>query len=35
VPIAESFDLAHAAKAHERLETGPVLGKLVLRTREP
>jgi NADPH:quinone reductase len=35
VPIAESFDLAHATKAHERLETGPVLGKLVLRTREP
>jgi NADPH:quinone reductase-like Zn-dependent oxidoreductase len=33
VPIAEAFDLAHAAKAHERLEAGPVLGKLVLRTR--
>jgi NADPH2:quinone reductase len=33
VPIAETFDLAHAAKAHERLEAGPVLGKLVLRTR--
>ncbi len=31
VPIAAEFPLADAAKAHERLETGHVLGKVVLR----
>jgi NADPH:quinone reductase-like Zn-dependent oxidoreductase len=31
IPIAEAFPLAAAAKAHERLDSGPVLGKIVLR----
>ena len=31
VPIAEAFPLVKAAKAHERLAEGRVLGKLVLR----
>lgn len=31
VPIAEAFPLAAAPKAHERLESGSVLGKIVLR----
>jgi NADPH:quinone reductase len=31
VPIAAEFALADAAKAHERLEAGHVLGKIVLR----
>lgn len=35
VPIAEAFPLVRAAKAHERLAEGPVLGKMVLRIREP
>jgi NADPH2:quinone reductase len=34
VPIAEAFALVNAHKAHERLEEGHVLGKLVLRIRE-
>jgi NADPH:quinone reductase len=34
VPIAESFPLLQAAKAHERLAEGHVLGKIVLRVRE-
>lgn len=33
VPIAAEFDLAEAAKAHERLAQGHVLGKIVLRVR--
>jgi Zinc-binding dehydrogenase len=33
VPIAAEFPLAEVAKAHERLETGHVLGKIVLRVR--
>jgi NADPH:quinone reductase len=33
VPIAEEFALADAAKAHERLAQGHVLGKVVLRVR--
>ena len=33
VPIAASFELADAAKAHERLATRPVLGKIVLYIR--
>ena len=33
VPIAESFALADAAKAHERIEQGHVPGKIVLRVR--
>jgi NADPH:quinone reductase-like Zn-dependent oxidoreductase len=33
VPIAAEFPLADAAKAHERLEAGHVLGKIVLRVR--
>lgn len=33
VPIAASFELADAARAHERLATRPVLGKIVLRIR--
>jgi NADPH:quinone reductase len=35
VPIAEAFPLVKAAKAHERLAEGHVLGKMVLRIREP
>ena len=31
VPIAEAYALAEAAKAHKRLATGHVLGKIVLR----
>lgn len=33
VPIAAQYPLADAAKAHERLEAGHVLGKLVLQVR--
>ncbi len=33
VPIAEVYPLAHAAQAHERLEKGHVLGRIVLRIR--
>jgi NADPH:quinone reductase len=33
VPIAAEFALADAARAHERLESGHVLGKIVLRIR--
>ena len=33
VPIAASFELADAAKAHQRLAVRPVLGKIVLRVR--
>jgi NADPH:quinone reductase len=33
VPIAAEFPLAEAAKAHERLDAGHVLGKVVLRIR--
>lgn len=35
VPITEAFPLVKAAKAHERLAEGHVLGKIVLRVREP
>jgi NADPH:quinone reductase-like Zn-dependent oxidoreductase len=35
VPIAERFPLADAAKAHEHLAEGHVLGKTVLRIRHP
>jgi NADPH:quinone reductase len=35
VPIAEAFPLVKADKAHERLAEGHVLGKIVLRIREP
>lgn len=35
VPIAERFPLTAAAKAHERLAEGHVLGKTVLKTRSP
>jgi len=31
VPIAAEYPLAEAAKAHERLEAGHVLGKVVLQ----
>jgi NADPH:quinone reductase-like Zn-dependent oxidoreductase len=34
VPIAASFSLADAAKAHERLAAGHVLGRILLRIRE-
>jgi NADPH:quinone reductase-like Zn-dependent oxidoreductase len=34
VPIAEAFALVNAAKAHQRLAEGHVLGKIVLRTRQ-
>ena len=34
VPIAETFPLTRAAKAHERLAEGHVLGKMVLRIHE-
>jgi len=33
VPIAVTYPLAQAAKAHQRLEEGHVLGKVVLRVR--
>jgi NADPH:quinone reductase-like Zn-dependent oxidoreductase len=33
VPIAAAYALAEAAKAHERLAAGHVLGKIVLRIR--
>jgi NADPH:quinone reductase-like Zn-dependent oxidoreductase len=33
VPIAEAFPLDQAAKAHERLEQGHILGRIVLRIR--
>ena len=33
VPVAASYSLAQAAKAHERLAKGHVLGKIVLRVR--
>jgi NADPH:quinone reductase-like Zn-dependent oxidoreductase len=33
IPIAAEFPLAEAAKAHERLAAGHVLGKIVLRVR--
>jgi NADPH:quinone reductase len=33
VPIAAEYPLADAARAHERMETGHVLGKIVLRIR--
>jgi NADPH2:quinone reductase len=33
VPIADTYKLAEAAKAHERLADGHVLGKVVLRVR--
>ncbi|MDB5309097.1 MAG: NADPH:quinone reductase [Gemmataceae bacterium] len=33
VPIAAAFPLAEAARAHERLAAGHVLGKIVLRVR--
>jgi NADPH:quinone reductase-like Zn-dependent oxidoreductase len=35
VPISERFPLADAAKAHEHLAAGHVLGKTVLRIRRP
>jgi NADPH:quinone reductase-like Zn-dependent oxidoreductase len=35
VPISERFPLADAAKAHEHLAAGHVLGKTVLRIRQP
>jgi hypothetical protein len=31
VPIGATFALGEAAKAHERIEQGHVLGKIVLR----
>jgi NADPH:quinone reductase-like Zn-dependent oxidoreductase len=34
VPIAASYPLAEAAKAHARLAKGHVLGKIVLRVRD-
>jgi NADPH:quinone reductase-like Zn-dependent oxidoreductase len=33
VPIAATYSLAEAARAHERIEAGHVLGKIVLRIR--
>jgi len=33
IPIAQSFELSEAARAHERLAQGHVLGKIVLRIR--
>ena len=33
IPIAQTFELEEAAQAHERLEQGHVLGKIVLRIR--
>jgi NADPH:quinone reductase-like Zn-dependent oxidoreductase len=34
IPIAKSYTLANAARAHERLAAGHVLGKVVLRVAE-
>jgi NADPH:quinone reductase-like Zn-dependent oxidoreductase len=34
VPIAAEFPLEEAAKAHQRIEHGHVLGKIILRVRE-
>ncbi|MFZ0680880.1 zinc-binding dehydrogenase, partial [Candidatus Binatus sp.] len=34
VPIAAAYPLVDAAKAHERLAAGHVLGKIVLRTHQ-
>lgn len=34
VPIAAAFPLAQAANAHERIESGHVLGRIVLRIRQ-
>jgi NADPH:quinone reductase-like Zn-dependent oxidoreductase len=34
IPIAARFNLADAAKAHQRIEQGHVLGKIVLHVRE-
>jgi hypothetical protein len=31
MPIAAAYPLAEAAKAHERLEAGKILGGIVLR----
>jgi NADPH2:quinone reductase len=33
VPIAAAYPLAQAAKAHERLAQGHILGRIVLRIR--
>jgi hypothetical protein len=33
VPIAAAYALAEAARAHERLSQGHMLGKIVLRIR--
>jgi NADPH:quinone reductase-like Zn-dependent oxidoreductase len=33
VPLAAEYPLAEAARAHERMEDGHVLGKIVLRIR--
>ena len=33
IPIAAEYSLADAAKAHERLAAGHVLGKIMLRVR--
>jgi D-arabinose 1-dehydrogenase-like Zn-dependent alcohol dehydrogenase len=33
VPIAEAFPLDGAAKAHERLREGRILGRIVLKIR--
>jgi NADPH:quinone reductase-like Zn-dependent oxidoreductase len=33
VPIAAVYPLAQAARAHERIEKGHVLGRIVLRIR--
>ena len=35
VPIAESYPLERAARAHERFAEGHVLGKIVLRVHHP
>jgi NADPH:quinone reductase-like Zn-dependent oxidoreductase len=34
IPIAKSYTLANAARAHEHLAAGHVLGKVVLRVAE-
>ena len=33
VPVAAMFSLAQAARAHQRLEKGGVMGRIVLRVR--
>jgi NADPH:quinone reductase len=35
IPVSDAYDLADAAKSHERLAEGRALGKIVLMVRNP